>query len=86
MNATAPRDIDNLPTLPDLLAAGVALPSLQLNLHVYDATPAHRYVLLNGKRLTEGEFTTDGVKVEQITPTGVVLDAGGRRFRLSAGG
>ncbi|MET0279802.1 MAG: general secretion pathway protein GspB [Steroidobacteraceae bacterium] len=86
VNATPPRSTDNLPTLQDLQAAGETLPSLQLHLHFYDATPAQRYVLLNGKRLAEGEFTTDGVKVEQITPQGVVLDAGGRRFRLLAGG
>lgn len=86
VNATSTRSIENLPSAQDLRAAGVALPNLQLNLHVYDATSTRRYVLLNGVRLGEGEFTPDGVKVEQITPDGVVLDASGRRFLLSAGG
>jgi general secretion pathway protein B len=86
VNATAARGLVNLPSAQDLRAAGVALPALQLNLHVYDASPLRRYVLLNGLRLGEGEFTPDGVKVEQITPEGVVLDAVGRRFLLSAGG
>lgn len=79
-------DVDRLPTSQDLLAAGVALPPLQLNLHVYNELPARRYVLLNGLRLTEGEFTPDGVKVEAIVTRGVVLEAGGRRFLLPAGG
>jgi general secretion pathway protein B len=81
-----PGDVDNLPTAQDLLASGATLPTLQLNLHVYDPAPANRYVLLNSVRLREGEFTPDGIKVERITPRGVVLDARGRRFLLTAGG
>jgi general secretion pathway protein B len=84
--APPPPNLDSLPTLQDLTAAGTVLPPLQLNLHVYDALPANRYVLLNSARLREGEYTADGVKVEAITPQGVVLDAAGRRFRLLAGG
>lgn len=57
-----------------------------MNLHVYDPTPALRYVLLNGLRLTEGEFTPDGIKVETIVEGGVVLEARGQRFLLPAGG
>lgn len=79
-------EIDSLPTAQDLLASGATLPPLQLNLHVYDPTPANRYVLLNSVRLREGEFTPDGIKVERITPRGVILDSRGRRFLLSAGG
>jgi general secretion pathway protein B len=79
-------DIERLPTAQDLMAAGITLPALQLNLHVYDAMPVNRYVLLNSVRLREGEFTPDGIKVERITVRGVVLEAGGRRFLLVAGG
>lgn len=81
-----PADIDALPTLYELRAAGVTLPELQLHLHVYDPAPAQRYVLLDAQRLREGEYTPNGVKVERITPTGVVLEASGRRFRLDTGG
>jgi general secretion pathway protein B len=82
-------DIDSdlqLPALHELRLAGVQLPDLVLNLHVYDPAPAHRSVMLNGIRLREGEYTPNGVKVERITPAGVVLEAAGRRFRLDAGG
>ena len=79
-------DVDNLPTYQDLLSSGVSLPTLALNLHVYDASPVNRYVLLNGIRLREGDFTPDGIKVERITPRGAVLDTRGRRFLLTAGG
>lgn len=82
----SPADFDSLPTLYELRAAGTALPELQLHLHVYAAAPADRYVLLDAQRLREGEYTPNGVKVERITPTGVVLEASGRRFRLDTGG
>jgi general secretion pathway protein B len=82
----APADLDRLPTQRDLQASGIALPPLVLNLHVYDPTPAQRYVLLNSLQLTEGEFTPDGIKVVAITERGVVLEARGQRFLLPAGG
>lgn len=84
--APPPSDTDTLPTLDELRYAGVSLPELQLNLHIYDPAPSHRSVLLNGQRLREGEYSPNGVKVESITPAGVVLEAGGRRFRLETGG
>lgn len=77
-------DEDRLPGIHELRAAGVALPELQLNLLVYDPAPAERAVLLNGQRAREGEYLPNGVKVERITPEGVVLEAGGRRFRLTS--
>lgn len=75
-----------LRTAQEVRAAGVSLPPLVLNLHSWDVTPVQRYVLLNGLRLTEGEFTPDGIKVEAITEDGVVLHARGQRFLLPRGG
>lgn len=81
-----PLNVDNLPTMQDMLASGVTLPPLQLSLHVYDDAPAGRYVLLNSKRMREGDELPEGIRVERITPRGVVLDVRGRRFLLVAGG
>ena len=78
-------NIANLPTLRDLQGRGISLPPLLLNLHVYDDAAAQRYVMLNGLRLAEGEFTPDGIKVETITEGGVVLEARGQRFLLPTG-
>lgn len=83
--APAPRAADGLPTARQLRASGVALPSLTLNLHVYDPSPSLRYVLMNGRQLMEGESTPDGIKVDTITEDGVVLEARGQRFKLPAG-
>jgi general secretion pathway protein B len=77
--------IDNLPTAQDLIAEGIPLPALILNLHVYDEAPANRYVLLNARRLREGDEVADGVRVVTIVPRGVVLITRGRRFVVLAG-
>lgn len=85
--ATPAQDIDitTLPKVSDMMAAGVGLPTMQLSWHVYDAQPQSRYVLLNGARLREGEFTSEGVRVAAIVPTGVVVEWRGRRMFLNAG-
>jgi general secretion pathway protein B len=74
-----------LPTLNDLNANGAGLPELRLSLHVYDADPARRYVLLNSTRLREGETTPDGIRLERVTETGVILSWRGRRFTIPRG-
>src|SRR6478736_2724761 len=79
-------DTGSLPRYQDLVSAGIGLPAIQLNLHVHDAQPASRYVLLNGVKLREGESTPDGLKVLQIVPTGVALEMRGQRFFMNAGG
>jgi len=78
-------DVSTLPKVSDMVASGIALPELQLSWHVYDAAPQSRYVLLNGARLREGDFTPDGVRVVAITPAGVVVEWRSRRMFLSAG-
>jgi len=74
-----------LPSLNDLNANGAGLPELRLSLHVYDADAARRYVLLNSTRLREGESTPDGIRLERVTETGVILSWRGRRFTIQRG-
>jgi general secretion pathway protein B len=71
-----------LPTRDDVLARGVQLPELRLDLHVYAAQSGGRFVLLNMRRLREGESLPDGVRVESITMEGAVLSYRGTRFLL----
>jgi hypothetical protein len=87
--SAAPAPVINIASLPryqDLTAAGLALPTLVLNLHVHDPVPANRYVLLNGSKVREGETLPDGLKILQIVPSGVALEWRGQRFFLNAGG
>ena len=75
----------DLPTLQEIIASGVSLPALTMNLHVYDELPANRYALINSKKVREGDDVIDGLHVELITPRGVVLSTRGRRFLMLAG-
>jgi general secretion pathway protein B len=65
--------------------SGGSLPDLRLSLHVYDADPSQRYMLLNGMRLREGDVMPDGLRVERITEDGAVMGWRGRRFLLPRG-
>lgn len=56
------------------------LPSFVLTVHIYDQDPARRFVLIDGRRLREGARTRQGIEVEEILPSGVVLRYEGHRF------
>jgi len=78
----AARRNGDLPSRDDVVAQGSQVPDLRLDLHVYDANPANRFVFINMRKLKEGETLPDGVRVEQITTTGVELSFHGKRFTL----
>lgn len=48
--------------------------------HVYATDPSMRAVTMNGKRFVEGDTIRSGVRIMEITETGVVLDVNGRRI------
>ncbi len=81
--AARARSDAHLPLYKQLESApGDALPRLHLDLHVYDADPSKRFVMINMHRLKQGGSLPDGVKVISIRPDGVVLSYEGRRFLL----
>jgi general secretion pathway protein B len=61
---------------------GTNIPQLRLDLHVYAQRPEERFVMINMKKLREGDTLPEGVRVEQITPEGVILSHSGSRFLL----
>ena len=61
---------------------GGKLPELRLDLHVYAAKSADRYAFINMRKVREGEVTSEGVQVKEITPDGVVLEYQGTEFLL----
>lgn len=74
----------SLPRYQDLAATpGLSLPRLHLDLHVYDANPRKRYVMINMQTLRQGDSLPDGVAVVSIRPDGVVLSYEGRQFLLA---
>jgi general secretion pathway protein B len=64
------------------VAPGANLPQLRLDLHVYAAKPQDRFALINMHRLHEGDSLPEGVRVESITPDGVVMSHNGSKFFL----
>jgi hypothetical protein len=76
-----------IPRLSDLPAnLRTSLPRLDLQLHYFTPEAARRLVRLNGVNLREGGESPDGLKVEEITPDGVILVLRGTRFLLPTGG
>jgi len=73
-----------LPTASELVAQGISLPPLRLELHVfYRDRPADRFVIINGSTYHEGEVMTEGPRVVTIESTGAVVNHQGREFLLS---
>ncbi len=74
---------NGLPLYQDAaVAPGATLPQLRLDLHVYAAKPQDRFALINMHKMHEGDSLPDGVRVETITPDGVVLSRNGAKFLL----
>jgi general secretion pathway protein B len=56
------------------------LPNLVIAFHQYSRSPTERRVMINNILLRQGEFITPDLKLEQITPEGMVLGFQGYHF------
>lgn len=56
------------------------LPSFLLTVHIYDAEPAKRFVVIDGRKLRQGDSSRGGILVEEILPDGVALSFEGHSF------
>lgn len=56
------------------------LPGINISAHFYDADPAARIVSIHGNVMHEGQYVAEGLKLEKITPEGVILDYKDYRF------
>jgi hypothetical protein len=50
---------------------------------MYSEDPTLRMVRINGRTLREGQYISEGLKVEEIRPDGVILDY--KKYRLQIG-
>jgi general secretion pathway protein B len=76
-----PENYGNLPTLTELLLAGsIDLKPLHVDIHVYSAQPAERFVFVNTTKYREGDSMSEGPILREITEEGVVLSYQGREF------
>jgi hypothetical protein len=72
-----------LPTFNELRTAGrLQLPDLHVDIHVYGAKPADRFVFVNMTKYRENAKLSEGPVVTRITPDGVELDYLGTAFLL----
>lgn len=65
--------------LPPLMAREIG--DVTIAFHVYSGNPADRRVMIDNTMLRQGETLPSGMKVEEITPDGVVLVFEGQRVR-----
>lgn len=82
--STSPAYSDSgaaLPSLDELRADGrLQLPDLHIDLHVWNESPARRFVSINGQKLRENETLEEGPRVNEITLDGVILVHQGTPF------
>jgi general secretion pathway protein B len=57
------------------------LPPMTISVHAYSGRPADRLVGINNRMLREGDSVVPGLKLEQITPEGMVFGYKGYSFR-----
>ena len=63
-------------------ASRAMLPPLRVSMHVYDPDPARRFVLVDGRRVREGEALAPGLHLVAIEQDGLRLDWRGRLLHL----
>ena len=57
------------------------LPPMAVSVHAYSGRPSERMVGINGRMLREGDSLSPDLKLEQITPDGMIMGYKGYRFR-----
>lgn len=72
-----------LPSVAEILAEGIALPPLDLQLISYSENVADRFVFINGTQYREGQRVRNGPQIVSILPQGAVLTQQGRDFLLA---
>ena len=69
-----------LDELPDEQRMGI--PDLSFSSHMYSSRPQYRSIIINGKRLKEGQFFNREIQVVEITDSGVILSNGQTEFEV----
>lgn len=60
------------------------IPKISISGHIYSNIPSSRIVNINGQITREGDSVSDGLRVVEITPSGVILSYEGYRFHMRA--
>lgn len=79
----SPSAGETFATFNNLRTQGVLeLPDMHLDIHVYGGQPADRFVFINMSKYKEHAMLTEGPRVKEITPEGVILEYEGNVFLL----
>ena len=62
------------------------IPALAMSLQVYSADPAQRFAIINDERHVEGDSLGESLKLQEITPDGLIVEYRGERFLFPRGG
>jgi general secretion pathway protein B len=74
--------VQTVASMADLpLSVQQELPAMTISFHVYSGDSEKRLVSINNRMLREGEHVVPGLKLEQITPDGMILGYKGYSFR-----
>jgi len=69
-----------LEELPPNERAGI--PDMTFSSHMYSSIPRFRSIIINGKRLKEGEYFSQNLQVREITDKGVIMSNGNVLFSV----
>ena len=58
------------------------IPELEFSFHVFSNDPAERMIIINGRRMREGQMVSRGLTLRVITETGVILHSGDQFFHV----
>ncbi|TRZ65766.1 MAG: hypothetical protein D4S02_08025 [Rhodocyclaceae bacterium] len=87
-SANAAGDASREPTVMQLSELPPAIqqeiPKLTILAHSYSSKPKARFVFINDQMVHEEDYPAPGLKLEQITPDGMVFSYKGYRFRRGA--
>ena len=83
VNRTSNTSVAIVPTIDELrLEGSLQIAEMHLDIHVFSASPAERFVFINMNKHREGSRTAAGPVVREIRADGVVLEYQGRVFLL----
>ena len=72
-----------LPQLEELPAyERDSIPDMTFSSHMYSSMPRFRSIIINGKRLKEGQYLNEDLQVREITESGVIMSAGNTLFEV----
>jgi general secretion pathway protein B len=78
---TADREQKATPFAELPLAIQQEIPDMKIQLHSYSNKSVNSIVSINSRMMKEGEALAPGLKLEQITPDGVIFSYKGYRFQ-----